>query len=35
MSVEKMNILVNFMIAHGKECDKRFFSYFKSFSFQG
>ena len=35
MSVEKMKILDYFMIAHGKECDKRLLSYFKSFSFRG
>ena len=35
MSVEKMKILDYFMIAHGKECDLRLFSYLKSFSFRG
>ena len=32
---KKMKILDYFIIAHGKECDKRLFSYFKSFSFRG
>ena len=35
VSVEQMKILDYFMIAHGKECDYRLFSYFKSFSFRG
>ena len=33
MFVEKINILDYFMNAHGKEGDKRLFSYFKSLSF--
>ena len=33
--VEKMKISDNFMIAHGKECDQRLFSYVRSFSFRG
>ena len=33
--VGKMKILDYFMIAHGKECDSRLFSYVKSFSFRG
>ena len=34
-SVEKMKRLDYFMITHGKECDYRLISYFKSFSFRG
>ena len=33
--VDKMKKLDYFMIANGKECDERLFSYFKSFSFEG